>query len=169
MDKNKRKLMERIWVEYHSRLQIYLKQLFPDLKDTEERVSEILFKIFDRLDSYNPRYALSTWVYMLARTIQLDEFRKKNLKTVPLEDSIPVDSETPESLFFAKEKAESLQKALDNLSPEDKEITFLFYYENLRIKEISEVTQKPAGTVKYRLMRIREILKEELLQEKLHG
>ena len=70
------RLMEDIWKTYHSKLQVYLKQIFPLTHDIEDRVSEILLKVFDKLDDYNPKYALSTWIYRVARNSQIDKIEK---------------------------------------------------------------------------------------------
>lgn len=162
---NKRKLMESIWLEYHSKLQVYLKQLFPGLADPEERVSEILLVIFDRLDSYNPDFAMSTWIYMTARHIQIDMMRKKSLETVHIDDYKLVDTESPENLFLIKESSASLNSAIRQLKAGDREITYLYYYADLKVREISRITGTAQGTVKYRLMRIREMLKESVIRE----
>lgn len=157
--------MEKIWLEYHSKLQVYLKQLFPTMNDPEERVSEILLTIFDRLDSYNPAYALSTWIYMLARNIQIDALRRRSIEKVELDETQLQDKESPEKIYLIKESKEAVHRAIEDLSPTDREITFLYYFEDMKVREISEITSTAQGTIKYRLMRIREILKDKIIME----
>lgn len=147
----KEKLMEQIWITYHPKLQVYLRQLFPSIIDIEDRVSEILLKIFDKLDDYNPDYALSTWIYRLARNSQIDEIRKVTIKQVEFDEQIIMGDENPESLFFKDYEKQQVKGALSKLKPYNRELVYLYYYEEMNYREISEITGVPTGTLKYRM------------------
>jgi RNA polymerase sigma factor (sigma-70 family) len=149
---NKReKMMQDIWITYHPKLQIYLKQLFPSTMDVEDRVSEILLKIFDKLDQYNPKYALSTWIYRVARNTQIDQIRKVNLQLVEYNDEITEGENTPEDLFFKDYSIEEIREIIKTLKPNERELIYLYYYEEQNYREISEITGIPEGTLKYRM------------------
>ena len=51
---------------------------------------------------------------------------------------------------------------MENLSEDQKLITILYYYDDYSVKEISKIVDIPEGTVKSRLSKAREILKEKL-------
>lgn len=149
--KNREELMEHIWVTYHPKLQIYLKQMFPNITDQEDRASEILLKIFDKLDSYNSKYALSTWIYRIARNSQIDEIRKVSIKSTNIDDHVIPDTGTPEELFIQDYDQRVLKDVISRLNPQERELIYLYYYEEQNYREISGITGIPEGTLKYRM------------------
>lgn len=149
--RNKEELMKHIWVTYHPKLQVYLKQMFPKITDQEDRASEILLKIFDKLDSYNSKYALSTWIYRIARNSQIDEIRKLSIKSVNIDDHDIPDTDTPEDQYIQEYDQREIKKAISKLKPHERELIYLYYYEEQNYREISRITGIPEGTLKYRM------------------
>lgn len=154
--------IEDIWKEYHPKLQVYLKQLFPHVREVEDRASEILLKVIEQLDRYNSKYALSTWIYSIARHSQIDEIRKKKLQLVTLDNVVLKDETNLENSLIKTEESELLKESIETLFPEERELIYLYYYEELTYKDISHITGTPTGTLKYRMSEIRKKLKHEL-------
>lgn len=144
---------------YHPKLQVYLKQMFPKIIDQEDRASEILLKVFDKLDSYNDKYALSTWIYRIARNSQIDEIRKANIKSVDIEDHVISDLVTPEELYFKNHDYNQIKGIISKLEPYERELIYLYYYEEQNYREISQITGIPEGTLKYRMFCSRKKIK----------
>ncbi|QEN04577.1 sigma-70 family RNA polymerase sigma factor [Thiospirochaeta perfilievii] len=162
--KKREKLMEDIWKTYHPKLQVYLKQLFPNTREIEDRVSEILLKVFDQIDRYDSKFALSTWIYRIARNSQIDEIRKITFKSVELlEDTISTD-ETPEDIFFKDLDQEEVKNIISKLTPEERELIYLYFYEELNYREINEITEVPIGTLKYRMSCSKQKIKSMMLR-----
>ncbi|MGL1892857.1 MAG: sigma-70 family RNA polymerase sigma factor [Spirochaetaceae bacterium] len=158
-NKNRARIQEDIWVTYHPKLQVYLKQLFPYITDTQDKVSEILLKVFTKLDQYNPKYAFSTWIYTIARNTQIDEIRKISIQSVDIDDhEIPTD-ETPETLFMREYDQNTIRHAIGELKSYDRELIYLYYYEEQNYREISEITGVPIGTLKFRMSCSRKKIK----------
>lgn len=166
----KEELMSEIWKTYHPKLQVYLKQVFPNIRDAEDRVSEILLKVFDKLDCYNKKYALSTWIYRIARNSQIDEIRKLTLKNVEFDENTITGENNVENEFIKEYEKESVKKAIETLKPNERELIFLYYYEGLKYKEINNITGIPEGTLKFRMScsrkKIKSIIERSELYEK---
>lgn len=156
------KRIEEIWKEYHPKLQVYLKQLFPHIRDIEDRVSDILMKVIEQLDRYNEKYALSTWIYSIARHSQIDEIRKKKLKLLTIDDVVIKSEINLEHSIIQDEENTLFKQSIETLKPADRELIYLYYYEELTYKDISHITSVPDGTLKYRMSEIRKTLKHQL-------
>lgn len=90
---------------------------------------------------------------------------KRRCKIIPLaperiaEINI-VDNNTPESIYQTHEVQEQLLYAVGQLPVEFQEVVILKYYHDLEVTEIAEIIGVPSGTVKSRLSRARQKLKE---------
>ena len=62
-----------------------------------------------------------------------------------------------------------MEQALDELSPELREIIILFYFQECKLVEIADILQISLPLVKYRLRRAKEELKQLLGKEEKHG
>ena len=67
-----------------------------------------------------------------------------------------------EEVVIQKEEDDQLIAAIMTLPIKYREVIYLFYYEELLIKEIAVVTEVSGNTVKTRLRRAKELLKERL-------
>jgi RNA polymerase sigma-70 factor (ECF subfamily) len=65
----------------------------------------------------------------------------------------------PEESTLRNELFAQLDRAIAELSAEDRTILFLRYYEDLSYREIAEITGTPEGTVKYRVHEIKRMIK----------
>lgn len=174
-----------IWHDYYPRLSVYLRRVFgiTAQEDIEELIQEILLKVYRNLDRYNKKYALSTWVYRIARNCSIDFLRKKNRRknhetlAGNTDDAATADPEGEQKTlhhrpdpvaedFLKKEEREAVRRTLYALHREDRHIVFLRYYEELSYREIGKVLKLPEGTVKSRFHRVRGELRS-LLKEVL--
>jgi RNA polymerase sigma factor (sigma-70 family) len=135
--------------------------------DAEDLVQETFWRMLRYRSSYNPRYSFRSWMYQIARNRQLDFLGKYpdqlelNETTVPLpireEDSIPID-------VAKKEERSLLLKALNQLPEEKRELLVLARFQELSHKEIAETLNCKVGTVKVRLHRALESLRNLFLK-----
>ncbi len=141
--------------------------------DTEDLVQEAFIKAFSSLSSFNDDYAFSTWLYKIAINNCIDYFRKKKLKTLPIDRPIeskdgdikrelPDASYRPDKNLLSKEKDELIENAIQNLPEKYRTAIILRHHEDKSYEEISEIMNIPLGTVKARIFRAREMLKKEL-------
>lgn len=154
-----------IWQEYYPKLMLFVAPFFKTQRsDIEDAVQEILLKVYKTLKHYNPRYRFSTWLYRIARNHCLDKSRQAARQLKRQQAIIPNMGQTdffynPEKLAMDAELKQKVRMLLGQLKETDRQICFLYHYEELNYKEISRIMKIPVGTIKYRMHEIRGIIK----------
>ncbi len=158
----KESLMEMIWVRYYPRIQTYAENFTGSRSDSSDLASGILLQVLEQLDTYKRDYAFSTWIYSVARHTLIDALRKKDpVRTFP-DDEIASGHSSPEDDFQRENDIHMIRQAIGELSPRERELIFLSFYEGLKYSEISLITGVPEGTIKYRMSECRKKLKIKL-------
>tara|TARA_A100001015_G_scaffold107419_1_gene119143 strand:- start:1297 stop:1893 length:597 start_codon:yes stop_codon:yes gene_type:complete len=146
-------------------------------EDIEDLTILVFTKAFDNLSSYNKSYAFITWITRIANNTLIDFFRKKKIKTSPIQkyDSNSntilnlIDSELDPELFLINvQKKNKIIKIIDSLKPKYKELVYLRYIEELTYNEISIKLNISSSLIKTRLFRARAIL-IDLINKKNNG
>lgn len=146
-----------------------------DVKDISQ---EVFIKVYKNLKNFDEKSTFSTWIYRIAVNTCIDEMRKrKGKQTISIEEDIqqedgtvkkqiPIQTKTPEEDYIKKEQKEELLSAVEELSQTHKTVLTLRDLEGFSYAEIAEITETSVGTVKSRLSRAREQLKNilELLE-----
>jgi RNA polymerase sigma-70 factor (ECF subfamily) len=111
----------------------------------------------------------------VAQNAAIDVIRKRRIQLVPLTrradegGEAMVDLELPDGQPSALESLQgreldaSIRAAIDTLPWEYRELILLRHYGELAYEEIAEVKAMPLGTVKNKLFRARQMLKQHLL------
>ncbi len=132
--------------------------------DISDVFQEVFIKIYKSLTRYNPTYRFSTWVIKITTNQCLDRLRQKGLGHVPLEDAEDiVDCRlNPEDHYLAKERLESIRRAVRELPEEYRVPVVLFHQQGLSYEALVDVIGQPMTIVKNRLYRARLMLKDKL-------
>ncbi len=135
---------------------------------------EAFLRVYRSIGSFKGDSKFSTWLYRIVSNLCIDYSRKsKKISTVPLvvtrdededEVDIPDTRFDPDKELDRRELARNIEQALSKLSNEHREILLLREIEGLSYEEISEVTALEAGTVKSRIFRARQKLREALIR-----
>ena len=148
-----------------------------DREQAEDLAQETFVKVFNHIDSFNPKYKFSSWIFKIASNLTIDAIRKKDLETVSLDGSrnastpdeidatrITVESrdENPEEFLEAKELGQEIERAIGELRPEYRTAILLRHVEGRPYEEIAEIMGVPLGTVKTYIHRARGELRETL-------
>lgn len=110
----------------------------------------------------------SSWLYRLTTNAAIDFLRreKHHLGNLPLEEAPErPDPQQPELLAEQREQQEALQRALDQLSPEHRQVLLLRVVQQMSYDEIARALSLESGTVKSRISRARRQLREILLRQ----
>lgn len=141
-----------------------------DKELAKELTIEAFGKAFNKLHSYTPKFAFSTWLYSIAKNNLIDYLRKKKLTTVSLENmfdsdeenaqvlQIPTDILNPEGELEKKQRIKILRKIVEKLNPNYRMLVKLRYFKEYTYDEIAQELKIPLGTVKAQLHRSREQL-----------
>jgi len=137
-------------------------------EDMEDLAIATFSKSFDKLESYNNSFAFSTWIQAIANNTLIDFFRKKDQKTVSIdqetenEESKGIDvvdsSLDPEDNLIRKQKNKHIVGMVQRLKPHYRELIILRYLDEMSYAEISEKLDMPLGSVKAKLFRARDLL-----------
>ena len=131
-----------------------------DQAEAEDIVQETFIKVFKYIKGFKGESSLYTWIYRISQNLIKDRF-KSQIYTVPYEDN-EVDFKTPEEIIINNIDREILKAELDNLNFIYKQVLVLFYFNDLSIKDISQILDEKEGTIKSKLSRGRVMLKEAL-------
>lgn len=118
---------------------------------------ELFIALYRRAETYNQNMPFMPWAYSIARNIYLKTVQKRNkFNIVYLHPDIPGQN------GIQAEDELSIQSLLARLSPEKRMIFELKHFQELKFKEVAEITGLPVGTVKSRmfhaLLELREML-----------
>jgi RNA polymerase sigma-70 factor (ECF subfamily) len=132
------------------------------VEEAEDVTQEVFLKVFQTLKSYDAAQgSFSTWLNRVARNHLVDHYRRtrKDRVTSSLEDELPAAEQKssphmePTGQVESRERRETLQLALDKLSPDLREAVILRDLHDLDYEEIALVLKVPQGTVKSRINR----------------
>jgi RNA polymerase sigma-70 factor (ECF subfamily) len=139
--------------------------------DAEDLAQEVFVRTFNVLDRYNPSYQFSSWIYRITSNLCIDFIRKKRKGIVSIDEpisgregemvrQIPSDRSDPGRDMETKEMIAVLDEAVSALPQHYRIIVILRHQEQLSYEEISETLGIPLGTVKARIHRARNMIKD---------
>ena len=101
--------------------------------------------------------------YRIARNAARDRLRSLRPE-LPAQEGLPDETPLPEELAELRERDETVRRAVEAMSPPDRELFIRFYYLEQTVGEISAVTGQNPSKVKSRLRRGREKLRGYLTE-----
>ncbi|MFT8322848.1 MAG: sigma-70 family RNA polymerase sigma factor [Bacillus sp. (in: firmicutes)] len=135
----------------------------------EDLAQEIFIKCYEKLNQFNQQSTIRTWLYRIASNHCKDYLRSWHYRKITLSnkvfDHIPSKSKQVEEEVIKHSEENSLTNAVMNLPLKYREVVFLHYYEELSLKEISKITSVNINTLKTRLKRAKELLKDKMIEE----
>jgi RNA polymerase sigma-70 factor (ECF subfamily) len=134
------------------------------------------------LRSYRTDSAFSTWIYRICQNLIADFYRKsKKTQTVslsvqeadsggePRETDIEDESGEPSELLIREERIKEIRRIINSLPDDLRDIIVLRDLKSLSYAQISDMLGIEIGTVKSRLNRAREKLREYILKNSRDG
>ena len=157
---------------YQNPLVNYLFRMVRNREEARDIAQEVFIKIYQALDRYDPQYKFSTWLFRIAQNAAIDRIRKRRIKVVsmdrPSDDSddgaweFPSDDPDPYRDSRNQERGDAIQQAIDGLPWEYRELIVMRHFGELSYEEIASAKEMPLGTVKNKLFRGRQMLKDLL-------
>ena len=123
----------------------------------QDITQDVFLKFIKEIDRYKEYGRLKNYLYVIAKNSIRDYIRKTQHVNLKLVEEGYDDGGIDEKLMQM-----SIWEALDSLDDLDKEIIILRYYQELRIKDISQIIDIPASTVRYKLKNAEKTLKNRL-------
>ena len=157
---------------YKDKLTNFLYRFTYDIDAAQDLAQDTLLKVYINKNSYKEIAKFSTWIYTIASNLAKTELRKiKRRKTYTISDLSTDDREfvihrSDEESFEDHEdtsvSGKILEKCLDELDNEFKNIIILRDIQELSYDEISKILEIPIGTIKSRINRGRIQLSEKM-------
>jgi RNA polymerase sigma-70 factor (ECF subfamily) len=170
-------LLDELIGRYQYRLPRYLWALTGSREAAEDLFQETWLRVLEKSHLYDPHWSFETWLFSIARNLAIDLRRRRQPESL---DALPGsgngytvrewagrESTTPFASAAAGERAEHIEAVLQRLSPEAREVLVLRFQEDLDLNEIAEVISAPLSTVKSRLYRALEALRNFLKEEEV--
>jgi RNA polymerase sigma factor (sigma-70 family) len=124
----------------------------------EELTQDVLIKCIEKVNSFEGKSKLKTWVYKIAHNEVLNYLRKNKISTTELNEET-LDYNQDNSLIDGlnqKDLKDTIQLVFNKLPVDQKELLTLFYLEDLSLKEIEEVTGASPSNIRVKLYRARD-------------
>lgn len=140
-------------------------------EDAEDISQEALIKVFKNISSFNMKSSFKVWLYRIVMNTCFDFKRKKNIVTYsidkPLENDeneimheIPDNTYNPDIVIQNELESQMLYDSIDSLDEDFRIVIVLRDIQGLSYRDIASVLSCNEGTVKSRLNRARNKLKE---------
>lgn len=161
--------IEHLLQHYSPLIRYVISPILTSEQDQEECISEIVMRIWEKIDSYDETQGSWTgWLTAVARNAALNRARNQR-QHLPLEEvhmQIPSGEPTPEEIVIKKEQQQKMRKvlqgALQELPAGDENLFFRKYYYMQPTAQIAAEMGLSERAVEGRLYRIKKRLKKRL-------
>jgi RNA polymerase sigma-70 factor (ECF subfamily) len=144
---------------------------------TDDVVQSVLLVVFRRLDAFEGRSSVKTWVYKIVVRVVRDYRRTMRRKSPHLSGGEPVDpallaapaEERPDAVADRADAARVVRELLDELDDDRREVFVLAELEQLTLREIAEVLRERPGTIASRLRAARAAFEEAAKRRRIRG
>ncbi len=169
---------EEIVRRYQRPIVGYIFRILGDYDFALDVAQEVFIKVYNSLDKYNSEYKFSTWIYRIAHNAAVDHMRRNSTiqQSIETENSdgtfqiqIECRSPSPEQDHERTEWRTEIDSVVRCLPHAYRDLILLRHSRDLSYDEISEITGLPLGTVKNRLFRAREMMREMFIERGFTG
>lgn len=164
---------EELVRRYQRPIAAYVYRMVGDYDAALDLTQEVFIKVYNSLTRYRSEFKFSTWIYKIAHNAAIDHLRRHAVREQALtmgfdterrEVSLESRRLTPEQESERNERRSEIEAVVQMLPAAYRALIVLRHSQDLSYDEIAEVTGLPLGTVKNRLFRAREAMRDHLLQ-----
>lgn len=154
--------------KYRDALITYIINIVPNREDAEDICQESFQKCFNNLESYNHKYAFSTWLYTIAQNSAFDFLRKNRIPSATALTEAEMSAQkranntalSPEDVMINNQAIENLLKAIQKMPPIYRRVSELRFIQDYPLEEIAKELNLPLNTIKTRVSRAKKLLNE---------
>lgn len=169
---------EQLIESYQKRVFNIAYRIIGSYDDANELAQEVFIKVYRSLVKFKGQSTFSTWIYSITKNVCYDELRKrKNKKVVYIDEDVKYDNSEiqrqieddrpqPDEIAEKNEIKRIIHEAISELSEEHRVAIVLRDIQGFSYEEISKILECPEGTVKSRINRARQSLKNILKKNK---
>jgi RNA polymerase sigma-70 factor (ECF subfamily) len=169
---------EELVRRYQRPISAYVYRMVGNYESALDLTQEIFIKVYNSLRRYRSEFKFSTWIYKIAHNSAVDHLRRINTREQSLISGpegdhfeLPIESTrpSPEQESERKERRIEIEAVVRTLPATYRELVILRHSQDLTYEEIVEVTGLPLGTVKNRLFRAREMMRQQFVEKGITG
>ena len=136
-----------------------------DRARAEEMAQEAFLRAYRNLASWRQESIFSTWLFALATNLYCSQIRRLPPVTLSFEDAPePADPHRFETALEQRHERAAVRKAVESLPAKYREVLTLYYFHELDVPATAASLGLPEGTVKVRLFRARNLLRDKLMK-----
>ncbi len=156
----------------------YIYRMLNNYDSALDVTQEVFIKVYNSLERYSSDYKFSTWLYRIAHNAAIDYMRRNSTYQQSIESEnedgsfqlqIESPNPTPEQERERSEWRTEIESVVRCLPSVYRELIVLRHSQELSYEEIAEITNLPLGTVKNRLFRAREMMREIFVERGFTG
>ena len=155
----------RLVAEYRDRLYQVAYRLCLNAADAEDLSFRTLQRAIERIGSYRPTGSFFQWLYTLLVNFRRMDLRRKAANMLDFTDDLPdAPSDAPDAAdtLADAEDATAVRAAVVTLPEIFREVVVFRYFEDMTVNEIAQVLGIPEGSVKSRLNRAKQRIRDIL-------
>jgi len=157
-EKTARKAFAELYIRYSTRLYAYCRRFLGNKEEAEDAYQEIFVKFFESRKQQRLMTNISAFIMRIAHNVCIN-LKRNERKIVSFDDYMSIqDDNRPEK----DDLLNLIKSALELLQPEYREVFILREYDGMSYQEIGEVLNMNVSTVKIRIYRAKEKVREIL-------
>ena len=158
-------VFDELYRRYARRLNgFFFCQLGGDPERAADAVQDVMLRLYEARSRYKTGENVATWVFAMAYNLCKNQYRHLAHEQNYLAqlDTEPITESQVEVQMDRRQLEEALQQVLTSLSPPLRMLFSLRYEEDLTVPQIAQIQELPEGTVKSRLHKTMNIIRNKL-------
>ena len=168
---------EQLLLRYEKKVYTIAYKYMGNAEDASDLAQEAMIKVYQSIGTFRGEYSFGTWIGRITANKCLDELRKrKKLQTTSLDEELELEEgsvqkeivserDTPEQHTIRQETVHYVQQKLQQMKEEYRMVLVLRELEGHSYEDIADMLNCSLGTVKSRISRARNYLKELVLAD----
>lgn len=161
------KMLAILFERHHVKMYNYFLRLTADAGLSEDLTQDVFFRVLKYRDSFRHESKFTTWMYQIGRNLFFDHLKKSKRET-PLEETwgneIADTGGQPDAHTQDEQDIRFLHRALDRLTPSQKEVLVLSRFQGMKYREISQLLGCSLSTVKVQVHRAVKNLRKSYVE-----
>ena len=148
--KEKEATLASLYDEYFNKIASYAFVRLGERTAAEDIAGEVFLKALESLDSYKERgIPMQAWLFKIAHNLVIDYRRKEFKREIVPIDSVQIEDDTDiQEVAETNAERKRVSKALDQLTPEQRQVIELRFFGELTSEEAGQVLNKKSGAVR---------------------
>ena len=158
-----------LYTRYNAGVKNHISRYIIQKEDVEDICLESFQKAFSQIETYNPEYKFSTWLYRIARNTAFDYLSKQNremakMPTTSINEELaelkelPAAMHNPEEDIIQQHEYDKWLTNIEKLKDDYRIVAKMNLIDNFGYKEIADALELPLNTVKTKIRRAKAIL-----------